>query len=234
LPAVSAFNRVLAVLTQGDRPPWTGSLEWVELSAGQELHAQGAAALHIHFPTSALVALMQTSFGGVEVPVAMVGNDGVLGMAALMGVGTEIQQAVVIHPGFGWRLPISAVPDGGPNSAQVVTAVMGYLLSLTSQISQTALCQQQHDVEQRLSRWLLCALERLPAAELAINLPELAHWLRVSDGALSDAAARLVERGALLCEPGRLVVPSRAALQAVSCGCHSPVRVTHSSPPRQH
>lgn len=234
MPADTPFNRVLADLTHGGQVPWADQLEVVELLAGQELHAQGDAVFHIHFPTSALVILTQTSANGAEVPVAMVGNDGVLGMAALMGVGTETHRAVVLHPGFAWRLPVDAVLDGGPKPAQVVRATMGHLLSLTSQTAQTAFCQQQHAVEQRLARWLLTALDRLPAPELAIDLPALAHLLGVSDGALSEAAASLVARGVLVCEPGRMAVPTRTSLQAISCGCHLPTRGTCLSSIRQH
>ncbi|MBA4266432.1 MAG: hypothetical protein C0453_15250 [Comamonadaceae bacterium] len=225
---------MIADLIQGGQLPWADQIDLVELPARQELHAQGAAVLHIHFPISALVILTQASASGVEVPVALVGNDGVLGMAALMGVGTETHRAVVLHPGLAWRLPVEAVPDGGSNPAQVVRATMGHLLSLTSQIAQTAFCQQQHNVEQRLSRWLLTALDRLPETELAIDLPELAPFLGVSDGALSRAAASLVERGVLVREPGRLAVPMRTALQAVSCGCHMATRGTCLSSLRQH
>lgn len=156
--------------------------------------------------------------------MALVGNDGVVGMAALMGTGPETNRAVVIHPGSAWRLPVNALPTAGPNATQVVKAAVGHLFSLTLQISQTAFCQQQHNIEQRLSRWLLTALDRLPGRELAIDPMALAPLLGVPVDALEQAAQRLVAVGALVREPGRLVVPDSALLQARSCGCHAPVQ----------
>ncbi len=234
MPADHPFNRVLAALTQGDHLPWTEQLEQVELPARHELHPQGASALHVHFPTSALVVLTQSSAIGSEAPVALVGNDGVLGLAALMGTGPETSRAVVVHPGSAWRLPITALHTGGPKATQVVKAAVGHLFSLASQISQTAYCQQNHNLEQRLSRWLLTALDRLPGHGVAIDQKALAPLLGVSVEALAPAVQRLAAVGALACEPGRLVVPDRSLLQTHSCGCHAPAQGTpgaDSSPP---
>lgn len=221
LPADFRSNHLLAALTRGDRPSWTEQLEQVELPARFELHQQGMVATHIHFPTSALVAMNHRSDGG-DTPAALVGNDGMVGVAAFMGTGTETHRAVVLHPGLAWRLPTNAVPFDGQAAASVVKAVVGYLLSLTFQISQTALCQQHHSVEQRLTRWLLTALDRLPGHEVAIDHGTLADALNVPADALAGAVTQLVGAGALVCEPQRLVVPSRAALVARSCGCHAP------------
>ncbi|MDO8904117.1 MAG: hypothetical protein Q7V46_06015 [Hydrogenophaga sp.] len=224
MPAQPTFNRVLSALAQADQLPWTEQLELVELSARDVLHAQGVVALHIYFPTSALVVLMQTADGGGEVPVALVGNDGVVEVAALLGAGVETNRAVVLQPGFAWRVPTSAVSAAGVGADQVVRVTVAHMLSLASQVSQTASCQKHHGVEQRLSRWLLTALDRLPEDELAIDLAELAPLLAVSNGELTEAAAQLMGLGALECEPGRLVVPDRALLQARSCGCHAPAK----------
>jgi CRP-like cAMP-binding protein len=224
LPPDHPSNRLLAALTHSKRPLWTELLESVELPARLELHAQDAAATHIHFPVSALVMLIHVSTDGSETPVALVGNDGVVGVAAFMGSGAETNRAVVLHPGLAWRLPTSAVPTDGPGAASLIKAVVGHLLSLTSQISQTAFCQQRHNVEQRLARWLLTALDRLPGHEMTIDLGELAAVLGVSAEAMAGAAAQLVDVGALVCEPQRLVIPSRVELLARSCGCHAPAQ----------
>jgi hypothetical protein len=220
LPADFRSNHLLAALTRDDRPSWIEQLEQVELPARFELHKQGTAATHIHFPTSALVVMNHRSDAS-DTPLALVGNDGMVGVAAFMGTGTETNRAVVLHPGLAWCLPTSAVPFDGPAAASVVKAVVGHLLSLTSQISQTAFCQQHHSVERQLARWLLTALDRLPGHEVVIDHGALAVVLGVSADALAGAVAQLVGAGALVCEPQRLVVPSRAALVVRSCGCHA-------------
>jgi hypothetical protein len=233
LPADHRFNRVLASLAQGEQLPWADHLELVELPAGQELQSCDASVPHVHFPTSALVVLMQATAAGVEAPVALVGNDGVVGVAAFMGTLPEANRAKVLHPGHAWRLPTSVLSTEAPGPSQVLKATVGYLMALTSQLSQTAFCQQHHNVEQRLVRWLLTALDRLPGNDVAMDLGDLAMLLGVPADALAGAAAQLVGVGALVCEPGRLVMPSRDLLQARSCGCHVPAQgeVRWSSPP---
>jgi CRP-like cAMP-binding protein len=221
LPADRPFNQVLADLMQGEPAPWASQLELIELPAGHELHSPGIEIAHVYFPASALVGLKQMETPGAEVPVAVVGNDGVVGVAAFMGTSPEGYRAEVLHPGEVWRLSTDALSKDGPDAARVIKAAVGYVLSLTSQISLNAFCQQHHSVEQRLSRWLLTALERLPGNELAMDLGNVAPWVGVSPDALAGAAAQLVSSGALVCEPGRLLVPSRPALAANSCGCHA-------------
>jgi CRP-like cAMP-binding protein len=221
LPADPTFNRVLAALTQDHRRPWMEQLEQVELRANHELHAPGAGVQHIHFPTSALVMLTQSLALGSEAPVALVGNDGLLGMAAVLGGGLESSRAVVLHPGLAWRLPASAVCSPGADNAHVVGAAVVHLQSLTVQMSQTAFCRQHHPVEQRLCSWLLTALDRLPGHVLAMNLLELAPLLGASAEALERAAHELIVLGAIVCEPGRLVVVNRECLQTRACGCHT-------------
>jgi len=233
LPADHRFNRVLASLAQGERLPWADHLELVELPAGQELQSCDNSMRHVHFPTSALVVLMQSTASGLEAPVALVGNDGVVGVAAVMGTLPEASRAKVLHPGHAWRLPTSALSTEDPAPSQVLKATVGYLMALTSQFAQTAFCQQHHNVEQRLARWLLNALDRLPGHEVAMDLSELAVLLGVPAEALAAAGAQLVGAGALVCEPGRLVMPSRDLLHARSCGCHVPAQggVRWSLPP---
>lgn len=165
MPADQRFNRVLASLVQGDRLPWADHLELVDLPARHELQSCEASALHVHFPTSALVVLMQASPSGDEAPVALVGNDGVVGVAAFMGTLPEASRAVVIHPGHAWRLPASLLSTEVPGPSQVLKATVGYLISLTSQLSQTAFCQQHHNVEQRpragcSTPWIACPVMR--------------------------------------------------------------------------
>ncbi len=153
--------------------------------------------------------------------VALVGNDGMLGVAAFMGDFFESGRAVVLHPGAAWTLPTSALMTPGPDSVQVTQVVLGYLQALTDQMSQTALCQRTHSIEQRLCRWLLMAFDRMPDDALAMDLGDLTVQLDVPIDVLSGAAARLVGLGVLAREPGRLRLLDRAALQALACDCHA-------------
>ena len=214
-------NRMLAALSEGDGLPWSDQLHAVELPAGHELHASGAAPSHVHFPTTALVALMQPTHGSDEICVALVGNDGAVGVAALLGASAESSRAVVLHPGVVWRLPVGALADGGPDPMRITQVVLGYLAALTEQMSQTAVCQRVHSVEQRLGRWLLLAFDRVPGDALAMELGDLTVQLKVPADALAGAAAQLVDSGALAFEPGRLSLLDRQVLKAHACDCAS-------------
>lgn len=218
-------NRMLAALSEGDGLPWSDQLQAVELPAGHELHASGAAPSHVHFPTTALVALMQPTHGSDEICVALVGNDGVLGVAALLGVLAESSRAVVLHPGAFWRLPVGALTVDGAEPLRTTQVVLGHLESLTAQMAQTALCQRTHTVEQRLGRWLLMAFNRLPCDALALDLGDLSVHLKVPAEALAGAAAQLVDMGAMAFEPGRMRLLDRQALTAHACDCASRVRL---------
>ncbi len=214
-------NRMLAALSEGDLMPWGDQLHPVELPVGHELHAPGVTLSHVHFPTTALIALMQPAQDADDVSVALVGNDGAVGVAALVGASVESSRAVVLHPGVVWRLPVTALTGDGHNTARVARVVLGYLQSLTAQMSQTALCQRVHTVEQRLCRWLLLAFDRVPGDALAMDLGDLTVQLKVPADALAGAAAQLVDSGALAFEPGRLSLLDRQLLKAQACDCAS-------------
>ncbi|MFN3493725.1 MAG: Crp/Fnr family transcriptional regulator [Hydrogenophaga sp.] len=222
LPAVSTFNRMLVALKRGDATSWSRQLAHVELQAGQELMAPGGTPHHLHFPTSALVVLMQPAPGGLEAPVALVGHDGAVGLAGLLGGGPEQHRALVVQSGWAWRMPTTALQDDAERAAQMLPVALDHLQSLTVQMAQAAFCRRQHSVEQNLGRWLLTALDRLPGSALALGLPALAPLIGAAPGALEKAAAALVRSGALVCEPDRLLVPNRRLLEAQSCGCHAP------------
>jgi CRP-like cAMP-binding protein len=212
-------NRMLSALSDGEWLPWSDQLHPIELPAGHELQAPGVAPSHVYFPTSALIALMQPTKEADEVCVALVGNDGALGVAALLGTSAESSRAVVLHPGVVWRLPVSALTVDSPDPVRTTRVVLGYLQSLTAQMSQTALCQRVHTVEQRLGRWVLMAFDRLPGDALAMDLGDLAVPLKAPAEALAGAAAQLVASGALAFEPGRLRLLDRQVLKAHACDC---------------
>jgi len=215
---------MLAALSEGERLPWSDHLHPIELPVGHELHAPGVAPLHVHFPTTALIALMQPTQNAHEICVALVGNDGVLGVAALLGASSESSRAVVLHPGVVWRLPVNALTVDCPDPVRTIQVVLGYVQSLTAQMSQTALCQSVHSVEQRLGRWVLMAFDRLPGETLAMNPGDLAVQLKVPADALAGAVAQLVDSGALAFEPGRLRLLDRQVLKAHACDCASRVQ----------
>lgn len=217
-------NRMLADLSHGTPMPWHAQLQWVDLAVGQELHALGTTTACLHFPTTALVALTLPTPDRGEVSVALVGNDGCLGIGALLGHLPETARAVVVHPGGAWKLPAAALEVEGGDAEQVTRVVLGHLNALTQQMSQTALCQRFHSVEQRLCRWLLVAFDRVPGDALAVTLGDLSDRLDVPLDVLAGAVAQLSGAGALDCTPERLRLLDRPVLQARTCGCLEPAQ----------
>lgn len=219
LPVDRAVNQILAALAADDQLPWGPRLELVDLPARAELQSPGVEVSHVHFPVSALVVMLRATSGSDEVPVALVGRDGVVGVAALLGAPPEESRAVVLHPGRAWRLAATALVGDGLQSARLIQPVLTHVMALTTQMAQTAVCEKIHSVEQRLCRWLLNAFDRVPGDALALDLGDLTEMLDVPVEALAGAAAQLVGSGALACGPGRLVLLNRSALQAQTCGC---------------
>jgi hypothetical protein len=225
LPAEHPTNRVLAALSRADLMQWQSHLERVDLDAHYTLQTPGAPIEFVHFPAGALVGLVRVEeSGAVQAPIGLVGNDGVVGMAALLGVGVERVRAVVLHPGSAWRLPTAALRAQPVEGSTVLHVVFRYLQALNAQIAQNALCRLHHTVAQRLCRWLLDAFDRVPGEALHIDVAALGEWLQVEADALRQAADQLAGAGVIECQPGRTLLRDRAALAQRACGCHALVK----------
>lgn len=226
MPAEHPTNRVLAALSRADRLHWRSHLERVELSAQHTLQTPGAPIEFVHFPLGALVGLVHVGErGDVEAPVALVGNDGVVGVAPFLGAEVERVRAVVLHPGDAWRLPTATLHTHPGVGSGVLHVVLRYLQTLNAQMAQTALCRLHHTVPQRLCRWLQDAFDRVPGKALDIDVAVLGAWLGADSGALSQAVAHLTADGVIECHPGRTVLLDRAALAQRACSCHALVKL---------
>ncbi len=225
MPAEHPTNRVLAALSRADLLQWQSHLERVDLDAHRTLQTPGAPIEFVHFPLGALVGLVRVEErGAVQAQVALVGNDGVVGLAPLLGVGAERVRAVVLHPGSAWRLPTAALQSHPIEGSTVLHVVFRYLQALNAQIAQNAVCRLHHTVAQRLCRWLLDAFDRVPGEALHIDLVALGEWLQADAQALRQAADQLADAGVVECQPGRTLLRDRAALAQRACGCHAVVK----------
>lgn len=163
-------NRVLAALAPVDRQHWWSHLERVELLSGHTLLAPSTPIEFMYFPEGALVGLMHTGGSdGMEAPVALVGHDGVVGMAPLLGAADQRIRAEVLHPGHAWRLPVAVLNTDPSPGKGLLWVVLRYLQALNAQMSQAAFCQLQHTPYQRMGRWLQDAFDRVPDTNLQIE-----------------------------------------------------------------
>ncbi|MDZ4189628.1 MAG: helix-turn-helix domain-containing protein [Hydrogenophaga sp.] len=171
----------------------------------------------VYFPEDALVGLKHASGSGAAAPLALVGYDGVVGVAPLLGAPAEHFRAEVLHPGHAWRLGTEALNHESALDAGQMRVVLRYLQALNAQISQFALCQLQHPLNQRLGRWLQDAFDRVPGCDLRMEPAVLATWLGAEPGAVQTAIAQWVAEGVLAQRDGCITLLDRQLLAHHAC-----------------
>ncbi|MHB1197950.1 MAG: Crp/Fnr family transcriptional regulator, partial [Polaromonas sp.] len=153
-------NQLLAALPDADWQRWLPQLELVEMPLGQVLYESGSTLSHVYFPTSAIVSLLYVLENGASAEIAIVGNDGIVGVSLFMGGESTTSRAVVQSAGQGIRLKSQAIKDEF-NRAPVLHLLLRYTQALITQMAQTAVCNRHHSLDQQLCRWLLLSLDRL-------------------------------------------------------------------------
>lgn len=219
-------NRVLAAMAYADREHWRSHLERVDLTSGHLLLAPRTPIEFMYFPEGALVGLMHA--GGPdakETPVALVGHDGAVGVAPLLGTVDQRIRAEVLHPGRAWRLPVAALNTDPSPGKGLLWGVLLYLQDLNAQMSQAAFCQLQHTPHQRMGRWLQDAFERVPDTTLQIDPAALSAWLGASPKAVAQATEQWVTEGAISRGERGITLRDHEQLTRSSCGCHRPLRL---------
>jgi CRP-like cAMP-binding protein len=217
-------NHLLAALPEADWQRWQPQLEWVPLPLGQVLYESGCTMSHVYFPTDAIVSLLYVMADGASAEIAVVGNEGVVGISLFMGGGSTPSRAVVQSAGQGWRLRASAIRDEFNDSAPVMHLLLRYTQALITQMAQTAVCNRHHVLDQQLCRWLLLSLDRLPGTELVMTQELIANMLGVRREGVTEAALKLQRDGLIRYSRGHITVLDRAGLEARTCECYEVVR----------
>lgn len=224
VPPSPRHNRLLAALPAADYALLVPHLELVEMPLGCVVHEVGGKQSHVYFPTTAIVALMYITENGASAEVALTGNDGLVGIALLMGGDTMANRAVVQSPGYAYRLPASAIKQEFQRGGQLQHLGLCYTQALLTQMSQTAVCNRHHTVEQQLCRWLLLNLDRLPTNQLQMTQELIASMLGVRREGVTAAAKRLQAAGMIKYCRGRITIIDRAGLEKRVCECYAVVR----------
>jgi CRP-like cAMP-binding protein len=220
-PCATPQNQLLAALPQDDMDRWQGRLEQVELSLNQILYAAGRAPEYVYFPTTAIVSLMSMTVDGAAAEVALVGNDGVVGISALLGADTAATDAVVQSAGRAFRISARFVKAEIEHSCGVMKVVMRYAQAVLGQMAQTAVCNRYHSIDQQLCRRLLLGLDRLPSDELDMTHELAANLLGVRREGVTLAAHKLQEAGLIRYRRGHIVVLDRERLEQQTCECYA-------------
>ena len=215
-------NQLLAAVPPEDLNRWQSRLELVELSRNQLLYSAGRNPEYVYFPTTAIVSLLSITQEGSSAEVALVGNDGVVGISYLLGADGAATDAVVQSAGRAFRISARFVKGEVETSCGVMKVVMRYAQAVMGQMAQTAVCNRYHSIDQQFSRRLLSALDRLPTDELDMTHELAANLLGVRREGVTVAAKKLQDAGLIRYSRGHIAVLDRAALEQRTCECYAP------------
>jgi len=217
-------NHLLAALPPADWERWKAQLEPADLPLGKVLYESGNTMSHVYFPTTAIVSLLYVLEDGASAEIAVVGNEGLVGIAIFMGGESTPSRAVVQSAGKGFRAPAAVVKQEFNRSSAVLHLLLRYTQALITQMSQTAVCNRHHSLDQQLCRWLLLSLDRLNGTELAMTQELIANMLGVRREGVTEAALKLQRAGLIKYARGRIRVLDRPGLEQRSCECYGVVK----------
>jgi CRP-like cAMP-binding protein len=217
-------NRLLAALSQQEYQRLVPDLEPCPLPLGWTIHDAGDRERYLYFITAGIVSRFYVTASGASAEFAVTGNEGVIGIAAFLGGGSTTSQAVVLSPGYSYRLRADRLHHEFEHDGPLPRLLLRYTRALIAQIGLISACKRHHTLEQRLCRWLLCCLDRLPTNELALTQELIADMLGVRREGVTEAAGRLQTAGLIHYHRGRIVVVDRPALEAHACGCYTVIK----------
>ena len=224
LPPDPRQNWLLRALPDPEWKCWQPQLESVDLPLGLVLYESGRELSHVYFPTSAIVSLLYVMENGASAEIAVVGSEGLVGISLFMGGGSTPSRALVQSAGQGFRLPASVLKAEFERSPPVMHLLLRYTQALITQMSQTAVCNRHHTLDQQLCRWLLLSLDRLKGDELVMTQELIANMLGVRREGVTEAALKLQQSGTIRYSRGRITVIDRPALEVRTCECYGVVK----------
>lgn len=217
-------NHLLAALPATDFARLQSRLKLVPLRLGEVIYEPGSHLRHLYFPTTAIVSLLYIMSDGASAEIAVVGNDGILGIALFMGGETTPSRAVVQSAGHAYRLAGDVLKDEFNRGGALQHLLLRYTQALLTQMAQTAVCNRHHTLDQQLCRWLLVSLDRVSGDELFMTQELIANMLGVRREGVTEAAGRLQAAGLIKYTRGHIIVMDRAALEARACECYAVVK----------
>ncbi len=217
-------NHLLSVLPAADHDRLAPHLELVAMALGEVLYESGDELHHVYFPTTCIVSLLYVMEDGASAEIAVVGNEGILGISLFMGGDSTPSRAVVQSAGHAYRLKSGLLKAEFGRFGPTMHLLLRYTQALITQMAQTAVCNRHHSVDQQLCRWLLLSLDRLPSNELSMTQELIANMLGVRREGVTEAAGKLQEAGVIQYTRGKIKVLDRKLLEARSCECYQVVK----------
>jgi CRP-like cAMP-binding protein len=223
-PDTSRHNKLLAALPDAEWERVDRNLQRTLMPLGATVYESGAQLHYAYFPTTSIVSLLYVMVDGASAEIAIVGNDGILGVPLIMGGKSTPSIAVVQSEGWAYRLKGELLKEEFSRGGALQRVLLLYMQVRLTQMAQTAVCNRHHSIDQQLCRWLLLSLDRLPSDELTMTQELIANMLGVRREGVTEAAGRLQTAGLIHYSRGRITVVDRAGLEARCCECYAVVK----------
>jgi len=223
-PANVARNRILAALPPEDLARLLPHLEFVEMPLGHAIYESGEKMQYVYFPVEGIVSLLYVTYAGNSAELAVVGNEGMVGISLFMGGETTPNRAVVQSSCKAYKLPAMVLKTVFAEGGTLQLILLKFTQAMITQISQTAVCNLHHTIDQQLCRWLLLSLDRLPTNTLQMTQELIANMLGVRRQGVTESAQRLERKGLITYGRGLITVLDRPALEKRVCECYAVVR----------
>jgi CRP-like cAMP-binding protein len=217
-------NHLLAALPADEYARLLPDLEWVPTPLAHVLYEPGVKMRHVYFPTTSIVSLLYVMEDGASAEIAVVGNEGVVGVSLFMGGESTTSRAVVQSEGHAYRLKAQLLKDEFFRAGPMQRLLLRYTQALLTQMAQTAVCNRHHSLDQQFCRWLLLSLDRLSSNELVMTQELIANMLGVRREGVTEAAGNVQRAGLIHYNRGRITVLDRPGLEARACECYAVVR----------
>lgn len=217
-------NHLLAALPADEYARLSPHLELVPMPLGDVLYESGVQMRHVFFPTTSIVSLLYVMEDGASAEIAVVGNEGIVGVSLFMGGETTPSRAVVQSAGYAYQMKGQLLKDEFRRAGPMQNLLLRYTQALLTQMAQTAVCNRHHSLDQQLCRWLLLSLDRLPSSELVMTQDLIANMLGVRREGVTEAAGNVQKAGLIAYRRGRITVLDRAGLEARACECYAVVK----------
>jgi CRP-like cAMP-binding protein len=218
-------NHLLAALPAAEFQRLEGDLELVQMPLGEVLYESGCKLHYVYFPTTSIVSMLYVLEDGASAEIAIVGNEGILGISLFMGGETTPSRAVIQSAGWGYRLKAHLMKAEFKRGGPVMHLFLRYTQALITQMTQTAVCNRHHSIEKQLCRWLLMSLDRLSSDSLTMTQDLIANMLGVRREGVTEAAGKLQRSGLIRYSRGHITVLDRPGLETRVCECYEVVKV---------
>ena len=217
-------NALLAALSVAERERLAKELELVSLTLGEVLYESGEIMSHAYFPTDGIVSLLYVMKNGESAEIAVVGNEGIIGVALFMGGESTMSRAIVQNAGHAYRMKAQVLKDEFRSGGALSRSLLMFTSALITQMVQTAACNRHHTVDEQLCRWMLMSLDRLPSSRITMTAKLIGNMLGIDRAQVSEATGALDDAGLVNYSDGEITVLDRPGVESRSCECYGVVK----------